>query len=590
MALRDEQLARIEAALKGRFFDCVPRVDKPERNGWPDDKHTQDRLSRSLAAYSLVSECELEDSVAAGFITDGSNDGGIDALVFHRATNRLIFVQGKYKPTGASPSQEEIQKTINGIREIRARNFDGFNDAVRERLDEIEEALNVANVKMLLLVVYLGDDFNAHAKQDLDNYAAELNRFSPRFEWRPCGLASVHGWLMAEQVPTTVDIDVHLEHWNGITSPRKAFYGQISAKELADIVESRGKALFQRNIRHYLGSVGLNAAIERTVRSRPGDFFYLNNGLTAIAKHVTPGIGNDARCAFHLTDVSIVNGAQTAGAITGASLSGPLSADAKMLITIIEADPAVDDFGSTITRARNHQNVVRGIDFAAQDPTQERLRQELATVAITYYYRPSAEALARRDDAFTLQEAALALACLSFRPLTSAEADRQPTKINAVDMVVTAKKEVGLLWDQDGTRYKQLFPNNVSGVKVHRYVQVYRFIDKIMAATERSEVNYDRKMFFRHGRYFTMAFVALQARSIVDRAAMQLTEEERTTLSRLVNELSELIHSATRSMETYKGQLAIFRNLGDAQPVANRVLDQLNGGTRATTTVPTPAM
>ena len=56
----------------------------------------------------------------------------------------------------------------------------------------------------------------------------------------------------------------------------------------------------------------------------------------------------------------------------------------------IEIGTAVDDLGVKITRARNHQNEVRGVHFAALNPNQERLRQELAVVGIKYHYRPSA--------------------------------------------------------------------------------------------------------------------------------------------------------------------------------------------------------
>jgi len=237
--------------------------------------------------------------------------------------------------------------------------------------------------------------------------------------WRAVGLAALYEWLVAEQTPQTVNANLTLENWAAIQAPRKAVYGQIAAKSLAELVAEHGKALFERNIRHYLGSIGVNTAIEDTVQRRPGDFFYLNNGITAVAEAINPGRWNTKMCVFGLKNVSIVNGAQTAGAIANASTAGEIPADAKVLITIIEIGQAKDDIGFRITRARNHQNVVRGVDFAALDPTQERLRQELAVVGITYHYRPSAEARARRHDAFTLEEAALGLACLSLPMLAT---------------------------------------------------------------------------------------------------------------------------------------------------------------------------
>ncbi|MCM8611877.1 AIPR family protein [Accumulibacter sp.] len=575
MPTRDEKVAQIEAALRGRFFANVPKVVKAGREGWTEDQHDLDRLSRALAAYALVGRCEIDDTTAAGAITDGSDDGGIDALYFDRTGNRLVLVQSKFKRTGTAPAQEEVLKTINGVKALRARQFNNFNLAIRNRLDEIEEAFDTPGVRLEVLLVFLGDAIGPHATDDLNAYRDELNQFTQVMDWQATGLEPVFGWLIAEQAPAAVDDQITLENWSGITTPRKAFYGQISAAALAKLVEDNGKALFERNIRHYLGSVGVNTAIEKTVRTRPGDFFYLNNGITAVAETITPAAGTSQRCAFGFKKLSIVNGAQTAGAIFNATLAGNVSPDAKLLVTLIEIGNGADDIGLKITRARNHQNVVRGVDFAALDPNQERLRQELAAAGITYFYRPSAEARARREDAFTLEEAAVAMACLAFKVRSAAELLQHPRPINAVDFVVTAKKEIGRLWEQDGTLYGQLFPATLSGVRACRLVRIYRFIDRILADTERSENSYYRRMFFRHGRYFIMAFVALRSGDVMSKSQLEITAADETLLSQRTNELSELIYSATEPLQTLKGYLAIFRNLTDAQPLAASVLQRL---------------
>lgn len=575
MPTRDEKVAQIEAALRSRFFASVPKLLKPGREVWTEVQHDLDRLSRALAAYALVGICEIDDTTAAGAITDGSDDGGIDALYFDRAGNRLALVQSKFKRNGAAPAQHEVLKTINGIKAIRARQFNGFNEAIRNRLDEIEEALDTPGVKLEVLLVFLGDAIGPHASADLNTFRDELNRFSPVMQWRAAGLESIHGWLVGEQAPATVDDQITLENWSGITAPRKAIYGQISAASLAKLVEDHGKALFERNIRHYLGSLGVNTAIEKTVRTRPGDFFYLNNGITAVAATITQAAGTSEKCAFGFKRLSIVNGAQTAGSIFNATLSGDISPDAKLLVTLIEIGNGADDIGLRVTRARNHQNVVRGVDFAALDPNQERLRQELAAAGIAYFYRPSAEARARRDDAFTLEEAAVAMACLGFKVRSAVELQQHPRPINAIDFVVTAKKEIGRLWEQEGVLYGQLFPPTLSGVRVCRLVRVYRFIDRILADTERSEPAYHRRMFFRHGRYFIMAFVALRSADVIGRPRLELGTTDQTALSQRTNEISELIYAASEPLQAIRGYLAIFRNLTDAQPLADNVMQRL---------------
>lgn len=592
MPTREEQVAQVEAALRQRYFPLVPKIVGPDRANWTEEQHNTDRLSRALASFAIVGLAEVDDVTAAGAITDGKNDGGIDALYFDRSRNHLLVVQSKYKRSGTAPAQDEVLKTINGIKALMSRRFNEFNAHFQQRLDEIEEALDTPGVVMGISLIFLGEDIGPHVTNDMNALQAEMNRLSERLTWSGHGLSTVHGWLVAEQTPSPVTASFTLENWSSITSPRKAVYGQISAASLGQLVIDKGKDLFQRNIRHYLGSVGVNTAIEQTVRRTPGEFFYLNNGITAVAEKIEAAQGTPEKCVFGLTNVSIVNGAQTAGAIANASIAGHISPDAKLLVTIIEIGSSLDDIGLRITKARNHQNQVRGVDFAALDPTQERLRQELATAGVTYHYRPSAEARTRREDAFTLEEAAVAMACVCQRMMTAAEIrsirGHGQESHSAVDFAVLAKKEVSRLWDQNGALYRELFRTDLSGLRMCRAVRLFRFIDEIQSGSESSETGYNRRMFFRHGRYFVMSFVAHRAPEVLRRPEYQLSAADRTLISRLTNELSELIYASSASWQGIKGYLAIFRNLTDAQPLADKVLAQLLANDRGAAQPETP--
>src|SRR5262249_9428067 len=158
-----------------------------------------------------------------------------------------------------------------------------------------------------------------------------------------------------------------------VATPSRAFYGQVSVFQLAQLFTRYGKALFERNIRYYIGSTSVNNAIAQTLRDEPEKLFYLNNGLTAISTTITPKpTARPERGEFSIKAFSIVNGAQTVGSIATLSRTQDLTASpAKLLIIIIELG-AEADFGTSITQARNFQNQVRPVDFAALDPIQEK--------------------------------------------------------------------------------------------------------------------------------------------------------------------------------------------------------------------------
>jgi hypothetical protein len=573
MPTREEKVSQIESALRKRFFPYVPKIATEKRKDWTEEKHDDHRLTRALAAYTLVGHVGIDDVTAAGAVVDDENDGGIDAIYFDRSRTRLVLVQAKFKRTGKAPAQDENLKTINGIRMLLARRFRQLNTHFSRRQDEIEEALDTGGIVLHLIHTCLGDLLGEHVVNDLDALMAELNGFAEQFRWEFASVSTVHAWLLAEQAPAAVTDYVTLEFAGEVPTPRKAVYGQIAAAELARLVETHGKSLFERNIRHYLGSIGVNTAITESVRRKPSEFFYLNNGITATAEKIEPAAGPTSRRKYKLTNLSIVNGAQTAGAI---AIAGALSNDAKVLITIIEVGEPADVLGLQITRARNHQNAVRGVDFAALDPNQERLRQDLAVAGITYHYRPSAEARVRRDDAANIEEAAVALACLSFKLLTSAQIAAPPrNKPNAVDFVVSAKKEIGRLWEQDSASYKLLFRDDLTGVRLWRCIRVYRFIDQILAATESSEGTYHRRMFFRHARYFITALVGHRSTDVLGRPELAISKEDYTQLSIRTNELAEALYAQSLPLQSVKGYLSVFRNLTDAQPLADGVFQRL---------------
>jgi hypothetical protein len=101
----------------------------------------------------------------------------------------------------------------------------------------------------------------------------------------------------------------------------------------------------------------VNEAIAATVRERPADLFYLNNGLTAVCSEIVPPPAHTfLQVALTLRGFSVVNGAQTVGSVFAAQAAGnQISPDAKLLITLIEVGAVPGNLGVEITRCRNTQ-------------------------------------------------------------------------------------------------------------------------------------------------------------------------------------------------------------------------------------------
>jgi AIPR protein len=555
MPANPSHIAQIQEVFKQRYFPIIP----PLAQNWTPEQHEKNRFSRSLAAFAIEKSADVSHAQAVNSIMDGGNDNGIDAVHFDRLHNRLWLVQAK---AGGAPDSGDNKKFCDGIRAIAAGDFTNFNASFARLQSDVEDALETSELVIVGCHAYMGDQLGQHAITDLNNLATELNQFVHRFEWQDLNCEKVHNWLTSEHVVAPVSVTLTLENWYGVTHPRLAFYGLVGADQLAALYAQHGKTLFEKNIRHYLGAQPVNQAIAETVRVRPAELFYLNNGLTAVCSKITPPPGQTHNQAtFTLEGFSVVNGAQTVGSIFTAQTAAPISADAKILITLIQVGVAPGTLGIDITRARNTQNAVRGLHFAALDSNQERLRRELKISGIEYHYRPSEEAVQGGENSINFQEAALALACFS-----------GDTRI-----VVAAKKEISQIHDRNGVFYPLLFTNGLTGIKLCRYVRVFKYLNGILGSAELAERrNYWRRMFFRHGRFFILHIFARRHKPLLEKPEIEISQQDKTELSRLLLDLAELIYTAAHEFfKETKGYLAIFRNNTDAQPLAQDVTRRL---------------
>lgn len=556
MANVEEKRTQIAQVLETRYFPII----QPLQQNWTPEQHKKNRLSRALAAFGVEKLAELTPAQAGNAVVDGGSDNGIDAVHFDKIKNRLWVLQAKI---GDAPDMGENKKFCDGIRDLMKGEFQRFNTNIARLQPEIEEALATDGLQLIGCQIHLGEELGPHAREDLEKLKAELNQFVVRFDWRDLNLSEVHAMLMAEHAVQPVNVQLTLERWYGVEEPRKAFYGVVPAAKLAEFYLQHGKALFEKNIRHYLGAEEVNAQIAATAEEKPADFFYLNNGLTAVCDEIRPTPGaTHQKGVFQVKGFSIVNGAQTVGSLASSAVAkGVVSPAAKVLITLIEVGGAQDNLGGQITRARNTQNAIKGLNFAALDPHQERLRQELKLSEIEYYYRPSAEARQGGPNTISIEQAVIALASLSGN-----------TKI-----VVAAKKSIGLLYDNYGEFYPQLFRPDLTGLGLARRVRIFEFVDGIFAASERAEASYSRrKMFYRHGRYFILHIFARRHQALLRKPEITLSESDKADISRAAIDIAELVYVAAEAkFANLKGYLSIFRNMTDADPLARDVMQRL---------------
>lgn len=151
----------------------------------------------------------------------------------------------------------------------------------------------------------------------------------------------------------------------------------IPGEALRFIYEKFGARLLEANVRSFLSvkGKGVNAGIQNTLRTAPGNFMAYNNGIVLVADEMRPAKATDGSPGIAwLKGMQIVNGGQTTASIYFAKKKFPeidlgrVRIPAKIIVMKV-LDPAKEEaMVSDISRFANTQNVVRQSDLSANKP------------------------------------------------------------------------------------------------------------------------------------------------------------------------------------------------------------------------------
>ncbi|MGB7414029.1 MAG: AIPR family protein [Thermosynechococcaceae cyanobacterium] len=501
---------QIQSTLEKTFKSSINLADY---NGKPEADKLNALLSRSLAAIAIkiLSDTSIEE--ASHSITDGYNDNGIDAVYFNRNERILYVVQAKWRQDGnGSIELGDTLKFLEGFKDILNLNKEKFNQKVKDLFPIIEEALNDAGTRFMLVVVYSGkQDLSQDIKSRIDERLRELNDPTEVVTLRVLKQSNLYNYIVQGMQGQPIDIDLALFEWGQCQDPYQAFYGRVAASDVAEWWNTYYPHLFDPNIRMFLGETDVNETLIDTLRDEPEKFWYFNNGITALSSSVTKkAIGGSSRQAgyFECKDFRIVNGAQTAGAIASAASQFPEAiSESYVTIRIISLEGSPDNFDKAVTKYNNTQNRIDRRDFVALDSEQERLRTELQLEEIGYTFK-SGDTTVGFQESFDLAEATIARAC--FLPESS--------------LAVQAKAAIGRLWDDiEKPPYKKIFNPSVTGPDLWKLVQVLRSIEEALAEFQKLEGK--EKLLAVHGNRFLAHLVFQALTSDLDAENAQLSSE-----------------------------------------------------------------
>jgi hypothetical protein len=391
--------------------------------------------SNARLLFVLQMRYDVDDihSVAESSLIDGGDDKGGDFVYVDRARGVLIVAQGyeseKPKDKAKSGKADSLNTAASWL---FSRNYKEFPEHLQTVAYEVQSAIGAGEIECVEFwyVHNLPESKNVReSMKTVENAVRSIIESEFGKEKRPerivateVGLETQAEWYEALavhilvndvfQVPVSGAFVVEGEAWSAaVTAVRAAW--------LYELYQKYQERLFSANYREFLGIKFnrqrnvINSGIQDTAQTDPANFWVYNNGISALVSEYQIQ-RTDGESHLRLTGLSIVNGAQTTGAI--GSLSKPPDDRALVPIRFIRCNDT--DTIAEIVRFNNSQNPLLPADFKSNEVVQRRLREEFAQIPGCVYLggRRGIDRIRRHDDLIPSDTCAQALAAFHRRP------------------------------------------------------------------------------------------------------------------------------------------------------------------------------
>lgn len=181
------------------------------------------------------------------------------------------------------------------------------------------------------------------------------------------------------------EYEMELKHSGIISYSQECFIVLCNLKDYYDFITDDAmklkKYLFDSNVRDYMGLNSVNEDILESLKHNDADFWWLNNGITVLARH-TVSIGN----ALRIQDVQIVNGLQTSQTIYDYYSKNTVTDENRsVMIKIISQDDA--EIRDRIIRSTNNQTAIESKSLFATDKLQRDIEDIMKSNGLYYERR-----------------------------------------------------------------------------------------------------------------------------------------------------------------------------------------------------------
>ena len=177
-----------------------------------------------------------------------------------------------------------------------------------------------------------------------------------------------------ERIPDHVSFELPSDGYIEFSSPHKGVVARVTTNGMRNLWQKHRDSLFAYNIRGNLGHTSINKQMVSMLKEQPQNFFYFNNGISAICTSFEVQKGTQHH-RLEADSLQVINGAQTLNAIRLAE-----ETNAQVVFRLTETVNVKTDKGlnQDIIRYNNKQNPMKDSDFRANDPIQVHIERRFS--------------------------------------------------------------------------------------------------------------------------------------------------------------------------------------------------------------------
>ncbi len=325
----------------------------------------------AIGLFALALRFDIDDihSVAAESITDGNDDKKCDLIFIDREESVAVLAQCYFSSKEKTSAPANKASDLNtAVAWLLQREIKELPERLRSAAAELRTAIANGDIRRFEAWYVHNLPESANVQNELSTVAETANTLIKalhplcRVEVSSAeiGRAVLEEWYSETLSPILVNDEVKIDIESGFrlkTNAWDAYVTAVPARVLYRLYNKHKTRLFSANVRDYLGSrrsdANINNGIKQTAQENPADFWVFNNGITVLT-HSFEEVVSKGKTQLIIRGISIVNGAQTTGAI-GSLARAP---DPKALVPARFVHTSKPELIYDIIQYNNSQNKV----------------------------------------------------------------------------------------------------------------------------------------------------------------------------------------------------------------------------------------